>query len=109
MSEEGNMAKHRVEIRFDAAGPQIICVPHKLIVKKRDVVEWRCVTEQPFTVDFGWDSPFPEISFSVPAGKTKEASIPADAPEGRYEYFVALYDPKTRLVYTFDPDMIIRR
>jgi hypothetical protein len=103
------MARHLVEIRFDAAKRQIFCLPHKLIVKRRDSIAWRCATDQPFAVDFGWDSPLSEISYSVEAKRGMTVSVPEDAPEGRYEYLVALFDPTTGLVYTFDPDMIIRR
>ncbi len=103
------MTKHMVEIRFDAGGPEIVCSPHRLVAKKGEAVEWRCAGNQPFTVDFGWDSPFPEVAFPVHGGKTKEAVIPGDAPEGQYEYFVAIYDANSGLVYTLDPEMIVRR
>ncbi len=103
------MARHFVDIRFDAARRQILCLPHKLIVKRLDFVEWGCTTGQPFTVDFGWDSPFPEIAYAAEAKRMKRVAVPRSAPEGRYEYFVALFDPRSGLVYTLDPDMIIRR
>jgi hypothetical protein len=113
MSEEGNMEKtekHVVEIRFDAASRQISCMPHKLIVRKNDVIVWRCEGGHPFTLDFGWDSPFPDFCIVVPAmTRQKEVNVPDDAPAGLYEYYVALYDEGTRSVYTFDPEMIIRR
>jgi hypothetical protein len=112
MSEEGNMEKvkrHAVEIRFDTALKQIVCVPHKLIVRPNDVIVWQSEKGQPFTLDFGWDSPFPETCIAFPArGKDKEVIVPERAPEGLYEYFVALYNPRTGLVHTFDPDLIIR-
>lgn len=112
MSEGGNMEKmkrHVVEIRFDTARKQLVCVPHKLIVRPNDVIVWQSEKGQPFTLDFGWDSPFPEICIAFPARvKDMEVIVPERAPEGLYEYFVALYNPRTGLVYTFDPDLIIR-
>lgn len=108
MPEEGNMARHAVRIGFDPRKRQIICMPHRVIAKKRDSVQWECVTGQPFTVDFGWDSPFVPISFPARAREKRGASIPVRALEGRYEYFVALYDAKSGLVYTLDPEMIVR-
>ena len=84
-------------------------MPHKLIVRKKDVIVWRCEKGHPFTLDFGWDSPLPDICIAVPARMMqREVMVPEDAPAGRYEYFVALYDEETKSVYTFDPDMIIR-
>jgi hypothetical protein len=100
--------KYEVKIRFDTDLAQIVCVPHTLIVKKLDSVEWECVTGQPFTLDFGWGSPFSETSFPVPAKAKKEAQIPDDARQGQYKYSVAIYDEASKLVYTLDPDLIIR-
>ncbi len=101
--------KHEVKISFDAALKQIVCVPQTLIAKRLDSVEWECVSGQPFTLDFGWDSPFSETSFPVPARAKKEAKIPGDASQGQYKYSVAIYDEASKLVYTLDPDLIIRR
>jgi len=101
--------RHVVEIGFDTARKQIVCVPHKLVVRKNDVIVWRSANGQPFTLDFGWDSPFSEICIAFPARvKDKEVIVPDGAPEGLYEYFVALYNPRTGLVYTLDPDLIVR-
>ena len=103
------MAKKEVEISFKA-GSQIVCKPDEVIASKRerDSVEWECVTGQPFTVDFGKDSPFPDAPFHVPAKTKKDAQIPANAPEKTYKYSVSLTDPKTGLVHVLDPTMIIR-
>jgi len=112
MSEEENMEKvkrHLVEIRFDTARKQIVCLPHKLFVRPNDVIVWQSENGQPFTLDFGWDSPFPDTFIAFPArAKDMGVMVPESAPEGLYEYFVALYNPRTGLVYTFDPDLIIR-
>ena len=103
------MKRHVVEIRFDTARKQLVCVRHKLIVRPNDVIVWQSEKGQPFTLDFGWDSPFPETCIAFPARvKDMEVIVPERAPEGLYEYFVALYNPRTGLVYTLDPDLIVR-
>lgn len=101
--------KYDVKIKFDTDLAQIVCVPHTLRVKQLDSVEWECVTGQPFTLDFGWGSPFSETSFPVPAKAKKQAQIPDDAADGQYKYSIAIYDEATKLVYTLDPDLIIKR
>ena len=102
--------KHMVQIDFDQkGGKRITCTPHRLYVKKLDEVEWVCRQGVPFTLEFGWDSPLAEISYRARAGEPAAAPVPADAPEGMYEYLIALYDQTSGLIYTLDPDMIIRR
>lgn len=102
--------KHIVRIDFDQEGGKgITCTPHRLYVKRLDEVEWVCRQGVPFTLEFGWDSPLAEISYRVKARDRATVPVPAGAPEGMYEYLIALFDEKSGLIYTLDPDMIIRR
>ena len=100
-------SRHLVKLSQDKEG-NVICTPHKLIALKGQVIDWECETEQPFTVDFNWESPFNEVAFQAKAGEKINASIPDLAPEGYFTYFVAIYDRRRGKVFTLDPDLIIR-
>ncbi len=97
-----------INISLVGKGPQIECQPLSQLALRREDIEWQCVTGQPFTVDFGWKSPFPEVSYSAEKGKTVKLQIPPNAVNGQYKYTVALFDEKSGKVYTLDPEMIIR-
>jgi hypothetical protein len=100
--------KHTVKLRLEKDG-NVICTPHKLIAVKGQSIEWECEPRQPFTVDFSWESPFKDMAFQARAGEKIKISIPDVAPEGYFEYFVAIYDKSTGKIFTFDPELIIRR
>jgi len=87
----------------------IVCSPHRVYVERGADVEWLCPGGHPFAVDFGWNSPFSAVSFSAQKGGSTKVAVPNGAAFSKYEYFVALYDASTGLVYTLDPEMIIKR
>lgn len=95
-------------ISFVAKGSKIECDPLSFVALRGDVIEWQCVTGQPFTVEFGWKSPFPEVSYPAAKGMIVKLEVPPKAANGQYKYTVAVFDEKSGKVYTLDPDMIIR-
>lgn len=97
------MPTHRIAIQVGRGGAR--CVPDSVRVKRRDTVRWTCA-RGPYEVRFGWDSPFPDVSYSGQKGRAASAKVRRDACPGRYKYFVAVYDG--RKVVTDDPDIIIR-
>jgi hypothetical protein len=104
--KEGVMSVHTIRISFDG---QIVCLPNSVAVKNLDDIVWECGTGQPFTVDFWKRSPFTEKPRPAAAAKKIKARIKGDAAADVYEYLVALYDKSSGLVFTLDPDLIIRR
>jgi hypothetical protein len=88
----------------------LVFTPHKLVIRKSltGTVVWRCSGYKIFTLDFGWASPFPEISYSVQDGEFG-LDITSDFPEGRFPYFVAVWDEANHRIITSDPDLIIRK
>jgi hypothetical protein len=106
--KEGVMPKQTVVVKFDKVGKQIECQPHRAYAEVADDVEWVIAGGYPFAVNFGLDSPFPEISYSSAKGGSVSAKVKASAAEELYEYFIAIYFPDDNKIYTLDPDIIIR-
>ncbi len=103
------MSEHTVSISFDG---HIVCVPNRAAAKNLDDIVWVCETGQPFAVEFGKKLPFTGKPRPAAAAKKIKATIKGDAAgenEEVYEYIIALYDKSSGLVFTLDPDLIIRR
>ena len=102
----------KIKITIEKVGPQksIVCTPHKLIIRKSipETIIWECSGYEVFTIDFGWQSPFPEMSYPAQRGRII-LPIKADFPEGRFPYFIAVLDGESHQIITSDPDLIIRK
>lgn len=102
-----------VVIEVVKMGPQksLVCTPHKLIIHKNfhKMITWTCSERRNkiFTIDFGWQSPFPEMYYSAKEGKIS-LIIQEALPEGRFPYFIAVLDGENQII-TSDPDLIIRK
>jgi hypothetical protein len=113
MSGDKQIVKERkVTIAVETAGKTggLILTPHVLVTRKMDAetIVWACPGYQIFTLDFGWASPFSEISHPAYNGNVR-LNITSDLPEGHFPYFVAVYDAKNQRIITSDPDLIIRK
>jgi hypothetical protein len=79
------MRKNHVKVNiYDDC--DVDCEVANVSIAEEDEVEWYS-TGPAFTVDFGRYSPFDDLTFDVPAGKSR-SSGPArkDAPEVTYHY-----------------------
>jgi len=98
----------------------------KVRAKKDDKIKWSLNRDFPFTVEFGWDTPFSEEKYSAARTSTLPFRVPyktvqADGtPHGRrikFKYTVAIYVPKSPnsanpdwldgRIWTLDPEIII--
>ena len=77
-------------------------------VRRGETIEWICDGEGFFAVHIGWNSPLEKGRYRNGQGKRISAHVPKDAPKGRYEYFVAVFDPRSEQVWTDDPEFIIK-
>jgi hypothetical protein len=106
-----NGPQRLVKIEFDKTSPQksLVCTPHKFVTRKSfpETITWVCPGYKIFTIDFGWNSPFPEMSYSTIDGRISQA-IGKEFPEGRFPYFIAVLDGDNQII-TIDPDLIIRK
>ncbi len=103
------MSLHTVTISFDGHN---VCAPKSVTAKNLDDIVWDCETGQPFAVEFGKKLPFTGKPRPAAAAKKIKAAIKGDAAgeeEEVYEYIIALYDKSSGLVFTLDPDLIIKR
>lgn len=103
------MARQTVKVSFNSVSKQVECQPHRVYAEAGDDVVWEIAGGYPFAVNFGLDAPFPEISYSSVGAGPVNAKVKASAAEELYEYFVAVYIPEEKKIYTLDPDIIIRR
>jgi hypothetical protein len=107
--KEGDMSLLTVTISFDG---QNVCAPKSVKAKNLDDIVWECETGQPFAVEFGKELPLTGKPRPAAAAKKIKAKIKGDAAgekEKVYEYIIALYDESSGLVFTLDPDLIIKR
>jgi plastocyanin len=74
-----------------------------------DTVIWKCMrtAKGPFTVHIGWDSPFKECFFHSKNGEDIKVTLPLDAEPGYYRYMLAVL--VDGIIYTDDPELIVRR
>ena len=98
----------------------------RMVAKKSDKIKWSLDKDYPFTVEFGWDTPFEEEKYAAYRTNTEPFRIPyktlrADAgPHGRrikFKYTIAIYVPKNPnsaapdwtdgRIWTLDPEIII--
>ncbi len=118
------MALRTVTIKVDTTARTIDV--SKVRVGRGYDVKWMCNKDYPFTVEFGWDTPFVGENYHAARTPTKPFRIPskvvqADAiPHGRrlrFKYTVAVYVPanpdsinpdwQNGEVWTVDPEIII--
>ena len=118
------MAYRTVKIKIDTI-LQTIDVG-RLRAKKGDKIKWSLDRDFPFTVEFGWDTPFEEEKYSASRTQTEPfriayKTVKSDAgPHGRrikFKYTVAIYVPKNPdagvidwtdgRIWTLDPEIII--
>jgi hypothetical protein len=111
---QDSLREPNVVIEIEKMPPQkgLICTPHKLVIRKNfhKMITWTCADRRNkvFTIDFGWQSPFPEMSYSAMDGHIS-LPIGKEFPEGHFPYFVAVLDEDSHQIITSDPDLIIRK
>ncbi|HXG33739.1 MAG TPA: hypothetical protein VNJ11_10255 [Bryobacteraceae bacterium] len=94
------MADHRVRITVSG---QTFRYDQPIVRAQRgDSVIW--ASTMPFAVDFGRVSPSHRLRESSKKGRVT-MKVRANAPPGRYKYFVAVFDGSC--VLTDDPEIII--
>ena len=106
MAKPGNPETHTITIYVDDKGdfkydnPLIWAYPG-------DTIIWECTNHCPFAIHIGWNSPVKGRYRSVD-GTPKEAPVPENARPGYYSYTVAVFDEKTRKIWTDDPPFIVK-
>jgi hypothetical protein len=73
-----------------------------------NTIIWQCANNCPFAIHIGWNSPVKGRYCSVD-GTAIEAPVPVDARPGYYSYTVAVFDEKTRKIWTDDPPFIVKK
>ena len=109
--EEGRTVKITIKVE-DGDFSYVPCLP---IVYRNQWIEWECEPEYAFAVHPGWNSPqdvkknspFKKGRYRVEKEGIIKAKVEHDAPHGRYEYFVAVFDGEK--IWTDDPFFILPR
>lgn len=86
---------------------KVVCHPPAPIVYPGGTVTWISVRKnRGLAIQFGWDSPFKDVSYVSGEDGSVTAQVEKYAPFGLHKYFVAVHDDK--IIWTADPDIIIR-
>ncbi|MFQ6081842.1 MAG: hypothetical protein ACE5WD_00600 [Candidatus Aminicenantia bacterium] len=97
---------HTIKIFVDDAGNISYDFP-SLRLKRGDTIEWVCTNEYTFTVHMGWGTPLGKGRSQTSQKGIIRETVRENALNGRYKYFVAVYDKKRDKIWTDDPELII--
>ncbi len=101
-----------ISIAVDPAGEKkLVFSPNEIVTKRKrnEMIVWSSESGKAFALNFGWASPFEEMSYHAKPGKDIRLPIDIAAEPGKYKYFVAVFDDSDGQVVTADPDLIIRK
>jgi len=92
-------------------GDQLRYDPYPIRAHPGDTIQWRC--KHPFTVDLGFDTPFPKSKLPGKSNKNEYLTVAADGlirPKTggrRYKYTASVYYKSE--IMTDDPEFIVER
>ena len=107
MDKDRNPETHTIIITVDDDGNFTYDNP-LIWVDKGDTIVWECTNHSPFAIHIGWNSPV-EGRYRSVDGTAIEAPVPKNARPGYYSYTVAVFDKKTRKIWTDDPPFIVKK
>jgi hypothetical protein len=110
--KEANMPVIKVEdpqkirVSINKKG-EVVCNPPAPIIYPGGTVTWISVKKASrLAIQFGWDSPFKEVSYLSKEDGSITVKAEKCAPFGLHKYFVTVFDGAT--IRIGDPDIIIR-
>lgn len=107
MDKNRNPEPHTITITVDDDGNFSYDKP-LIWVYQGDTIVWEIKPENPFAIHAGWDSPLDKGRYRSEDGTRIEAKVKEDALTGYYRYAVAVFEEKTRKIWTDDPPFIVK-
>jgi len=110
MEKGENPTTHTIKITLDDDGNFTYDNP-LIWVYPGDAIVWEFTNSCPFAIHIGWNSPVKGRYRSVDGKPIPDppASVPKNARPGYYSFTVAVFDEKTRKIWTDDPPFIVKK
>ena len=110
MEKGENPTTHTIKITLDDDGNFTYDNP-LIWVYPGDAIVWEFTNSCPFAIHIGWNSPVKGRYRSVDGKPIPDppASVPKNAKPGYYSFTVAVFDEKTRKIWTADPPFIVKK
>jgi len=108
MDKDRNPETHTIIITVDNDGNFTYDNP-LIWVDPGDTIVWECENKWPFAIHVGWNSPLEKGRYQSTDGTRIEATVPVGARPSYYYFTVAVFDEKTRKIWTDDPPFIVKR